>query len=353
MRVAFITENLWPLGADNKICAQLTEWVRCGVEVDLFSLTNVAQCPRHGSAWPGICEVLHTGRLQKPAASKRLAEQVTARRPDIVYTRNLQCLPGYLQIAANFPVVVEVNTDILSDLRRYAPRTYWYERLTQNMILPRVAGFVCVTGEIAALPQYARSGKPVAVISNSVSLENVPEVPAPANPQPRLVFIGTPGQAWHGVDKILWLAERFPAWHFDLIGVERDSVATPPANIVLRGVLGAQDYVAIIREADVGIGTLALHRKGMNELCSLKHREYVPYGVPIIMGAYDTDLAGVPGVLQLPNTENNVMTCVGRIEQFVQWCLGRRISRDDVQHMDSRRKEACRLEFLKGVVKQA
>jgi len=44
--------------------------------------------------------------------------------------------------------------------------------------------------------------------------------------------------------------------------------------------------------ADIGVGTLGLHRKGVKLDSSLKHREYVARGLPFVMAGTDTDLQG-------------------------------------------------------------
>jgi len=56
---------------------------------------------------------------------------------------------------------------------------------------------------------------------------------------------------------------------------------------------GITGLVAVIinyvKRADVAIGALATYRKGMKETSTLKVREYLAYGLPVILDHHDPD----------------------------------------------------------------
>jgi len=247
--------------------------------------------------------------------------------------------------------VLEVNTN---DLEEYAlqldPIRFLYHRLTRGLLLKSVRGIVFVTGELQRLPAFDRWGKASIVIGNGVALDRFERAPAPARGRPRLVFAGEPGLPWHGVDKIVELARREPGWDFDIVGLQPGAVDYDLCNVPnlsFHGYLTGEEYQAVMARADVGIGTLALHRNRMNEACSLKVRDYLAIGLPVIIGHEDPDLDPDSWfVLRLSNTPDNVVTEAQRIREFVDRVKGRRVAREEVAHLDTTVKERHRLEFI-------
>ena len=68
--------------------------------------------------------------------------------------------------------------------------------------------------------------------------------------------------------------------------------------------------------ADVAIGTLSLHTKQMEEACPLKVREYLAWGLPVIIGYKDTEFPApdTAFLLQLPNNPTNVHDHLDQID---------------------------------------
>jgi hypothetical protein len=115
-----------------------------------------------------------------------------------------------------------------------------------------------------------------------------------------------------------------------------------------------REYEPLIAGCTAGIGTLALHRKGMDEACPLKVREYLAYGLPVILGCADADIPkDADYALHIPNTENNVAEHLPEIQSFVESWRGRRVPRTQVAHMDWAAKETSRLRLLARFARQA
>lgn len=132
-----------------------------------------------------------------------------------------------------------------------------------------------------------------------------------------------------------------------------EGAAVPP-NIHLHGFLDRSAYLSILARADVGIGTLALHRKGMEEASPLKVREYLACGIPILLAYEDTDLSGAnfDFVLQISNTEDNLRSHVEDIRQFAFDMQGRRANREAISPLiDIIQKNVLRLKFLEDIVR--
>ena len=284
------------------------------------------------------------GIVGRFVARELLSAQLTRWRPDVIYLRHSTVSPSIIALAAAFPTVIGGDLDDLDELRIRSPLRYWYARIARDRLLRRARRIIVVTNEIARHPAIAGLHRPVSVLPNSINLAAYPEPEVAHNPSPRLVFIGSPRLAWAGVDKIARLASHFPSWRFDVIGPTRAELPDAPANVVVHGQLGRDQYLPIMAAADVAIGPLALHRKGLSEASALKVAEYLACGIPVILGNSETAFpAGAPFLLQLPNTENNVDAADQEIRDFVERWRGRRVPRAEVSSIDSMVVERARL----------
>ncbi len=334
-------------GVRRLILDQAASWadLDSGVEVGLFVRCEAGT----EDAWRGEPHVVavrssRLGIIGRFVVRELLSIQVALWRPDIIYLRHSTVSPSMLALSAAFPTVLGGDLDDLDEMRIRSPLRYWYARFTRDRLFRGARRIVVVTNEIARQPALARLGRPVSVFPNSINLDDYPELPAPENPSPRLVFIGSPWLAWAGVDKIARLASSFPSWHFDLVGPDPEELPGAPANVVLHGVLSRDAYLPIMAQADVAIGPLALHRKGLSEASALKVAEYLAYGIPVILANAETAFPdGAPFLLQLPNTEDNVDASGDRIRAFVDSWRGRRVPRQEVSPVDSKVVERARL----------
>lgn len=342
----------WNVGEENgvvkKVAEQIRLWMQLGCEVRLFALSPEAKI------WSGISD-LPVEMVSSPQrswrefiASGQLFQSVIKWQPDIVYLRSMIYLPSIEKLLRSLPVVVEVNTKEVSEKALSGSKLRgFYRRLTQSRVLGQAKGIVAVTQEIAH--DMAKFARPTAVIANGITLESFPRLPPAANKMPRLVFLGSRGMRWHGVDKIVELADYLPDFHFDIIGESELPMSLP--NLKSHGILSKVNYLEVLASADVALGTLALHRKNMAEACPLKVREYLACGIPTIIGYSDTDFTRpVPFILQLPNSPDNVQNNVEQIAQFAFAWKGRRVIRDDVKHLDNWYKESQRLVFFEQLL---
>jgi hypothetical protein len=357
LRIAYVVG--WPgghhTGPFKKVVEQSAAWRAFGHEVGLFVLTESP----HADEWsqlPGVQQV--TCRAPGVAAlfrqKERLVSSVLRWGPDVAYHRYALPYPGMLRMARRLPLVLEINTDDLAEYDLLSPLKGKVNRLTRGQVLRRVAGLVVTTRELAQSPIFARYARPSLVLANGISLASVHPSPAPENSGPRLVFLGQPGCPWHGLDKLAALARARPGWHLDVVGPDRSEVPDPPTNLAVHGSLSVEQYRPILARADIGVGTLALHRKNMDEASPLKVREYLATGLPVITGYRDTDFPGAPPfLLQLPNTEDNVTSHLAELDAFVDAWQGRRVPRDRLTHLDSLHKESARLAFFSRVAELA
>jgi glycosyltransferase involved in cell wall biosynthesis len=329
-------------GVFHKIAGQVEQWRAQGETVRVFVLTrdDVAQWQSSlGNAV--ICQ--YAGGLSRMKAVMRLVQAVRKFSPQVLYLRRDMFYPQMLWLPAKAALAVEVNDD---DLQEYALGSWiraFYNARTRGILLRKARAIVFVTSELSDRRSFRRYSGAHVVITNGIRLDAYPTLQAPDGDRPRLVFIGTAGQPWHGVDKVVRLATLQHEWRFDIIGMT-DVGPASPRNIAWHGPLERADALPILAGADVGIGTLALHRISMDESSSLKLREYLALGLPVIYANRDLDADGLgPYALRIANTESNVVDELPRIEGFVQQSRGVRVPRSSVAHIDVTCKERQRL----------
>ena len=344
-------------GIAKKIRHQAGAWRRAGAAVRIFSL---APTTTRWAGFDGIdLEIMpRGGPVARLWRSRELCARIRAWQPEVIYFRYAYHSPGLPALFRQIPTIAEINSD---DTTEYAltlgPAKQLYHRLTRTRLLSNVAGFVPVTNELAA--RFARFDHPTTVLANGVDLTAFPLLPVPSSTAPlRLVFMGSPGTPWHGLDRIGELAALLPAVLFDIIGYTVDnwrsemsaSLSSPPPNFVFHGNLARVAYEPLLRRATAALGTFGLYRKGMDEACPLKVREYLASGLPVIGACHDTDIPDAADYyLRLPNAAVPLAPHLGNITDFLASWTGRRVPRTAITKFDLPAKEIERLAFMQRI----
>lgn len=352
MRVAYIAHLDFSKesGILKKIRDQVIEWKRIGLVVEIFVLSP------NNKIWEGFSEitvniVADRGIARRLCDTKILTDKVENWEPDLIYLRFEKSYPAFEVLAGLVPTVLEVNTDDIAEnavnLRFFARM---YHRLTRHRLIKKSSGVIAVTKEIGSgLEGIANSVK---VIANGIDLSLFDNFThrASGSGNYRLVFIGSEGYIWHGIDKIYYLAEKFPHWEFTIIGMQPNG-ALHPSNISFVGNLKYEEYKDYLLNSDVAIGTLALHRKNMDEASPLKTREYLAHGLPVIIGYLDTDFPQEEGfILRLPNEQDSIEYNLQEIKIFVEKSREISIDKSKIAHIDINHKENIRIDYFKSVI---
>lgn len=346
------------LGVLRKILDQIEAWYNCEQEVFPiliaenntgfnFRLTQKHAFIKVKSKWDKFLYLKKVYRLLK------------AFNPDIVYSRNINLVPYLFKIAWKYNYVIEVNSFLMIESKIALKRSktflfdYIWRKLTRILIYNIAAGFVSVSHEIIK-KDLNKFNKPSIVIPNAINCDKVPLVKSfTRNDKSKinLFFIGTPDQDWHGIDKIIEFAKKtIDKTEIHLVGISNPPYEIP-ANLKCHGYCSFDEYKDIIKNCHIAIGTLALHRKKMEEASSLKVREYLALGFPTIIAYNDTAFINTdfPFLLKLPNNENNINDNYSEIIHFIKKNKNRVVSRADIiDFIDINRMESLKLDFFKN-----
>ncbi len=363
MRIAYVSLH-WARtknsGVGKKIQSQLEMWRSLGHVARVFMHASTGE-PASGLIEAEVIPYESRGKIRtefdRIRAARQLIKAVAAFKPDIIYLRyGIYVYPAHrlMRIA---PVVEEINTNDLTQHEDLGGLYSLYNRFTRGLFLRRVHGLVAVSRELKISPAFAAYRKPTRVIANGIDLNAFTPLPAPSNETPRLVFIGSPGYIWHGVDKLVDFARRFTDVQLDIVGYDSLPEFEPlPPNLSLHGYLSSEEYLQVLARADVAISSLALHRIQLDEASTLKSRECLALGLPLVTAYTDTDLDDVrfDFLLKIPNKEDNIQTHGEAIREFAYRMRGKRAERAMLKdRIDSPRKEEIRLRFFEEIVRDA
>jgi len=366
VRIAYVSLH-WPRSANSsvgqKINRQLSAWQSSGHTVRFFSHLHLPASANElipGERFPYKLAAGFVGSIatefSRCHALNRLLAALRQYQPDVIYLRWAMYVFPLHRISQIAPIALEVNTNDIQEHKLLGILKSTYNLLTRSLTIRACSGIFYPAYELEHLPAFKRFNKPSLVISNGIDLSAVPELPAPCNSTPHLVFMGTPGYAWHGVEKLVGFARSFPDLVVDVIGYDHiPEVADIPANLKLHGYLTGAACDRVLSSADAAIGTLSLHKAGINEASPFKIRDCVARGIPCVLPYQDTDLHDLdsPLILSIPNDQNNIADYGQQIHDFVFAVRGKRIPRKMVHsRIDFLAKEEQRLLFMESLLIQ-
>jgi len=244
---------------------------------------------------------LTTGHLHK-----QILDAVKCEAPDIIYLRDCQYRFNlHKELSKIAPLFVEIQTNVFSELKLTSRPRYYFELGLRRRYLRFSSGLVCITNEIANV-ERKYNNKPVLILGNGIDEGRINF--AKKNEQDNyinLVFIGTPNQPWHGLDRLIksyLIAPNRERFILHIVGNEND-MGISDKNVRFYGYIeGREKLEQIMSISDIGIGSLALYKKKMNEAAPLKVRNYIASGLPVVIGYKDVDLDdNLPFVLRFPN----------------------------------------------------
>lgn len=279
-----------------------------------------------------VCAFPHQKRsarhfwLYYAVADRFLARFISFEQYHTFYIRHLPAHPLFIYLLfiakkrhPHLRIIVEFPTwPYDAEMKGWKQRPIaWLDRWWRNKMSAYV-DFYCHYGvETEILGQKA------VPMCNGIEVARTPVravVPLKEKKRLRLLAIGS-WSAWHGLDRLIkGLAayqSTLPECRVELtIAGEGPALAAWKQEVAAGGLGDLVRFLppvsgaaldTLFQEADMAVGSLALHRIGLYTASPLKHREYGARGIPFMFSGHDGDFpAHLPFVFVCPPNESAV-----------------------------------------------
>lgn len=339
-------------GVVRKVIEQSEEWRRLGADVQVFAVT-----PSGGTSTLNCSTYDFTGAFSsRLVINSKLIKDIKLFKPDFIYFRYDVWNRNIIELSKTFPLIIEANTnDVkeatlqfksnknLKSLIRLATKL-----VLHKLLLKKASGVVAVTQEIYEDAAYKNYIPSHVIVPNGISIDKYQAKElVDKRSRPSLFFIGSPNQAWHGVDKIKFIAEKLPEFDFNLVGIDGKNTQ----NCFFHGYLNISEYDSMMRKSSVAIGSLALYRNGLTQACPLKVREYLVNALPVIVGYQESALKNKPKWgLELDRVDDESIISIRNFvyeNQFYSIPIG------ELESIDIKVLEQKRFDFFKTFLQES
>lgn len=218
----------------------------------------------------------------------KLIKEINELKPDFIYLRYTSINLLLMYLLVKFKCIFEING--IAHSEKEATNIFHAKQFIKNLfhyislkIIARLSHHsFSPTRELKELLGFSKCD----VIPNSIDIEKFSVLRRnKTDTRMKLYFMGTNGFKWHGIHYIEKLARLIPEYIFHVVGSEGKNTN----NLFYHGYLPKLAYEKILKDINICIGTMALHERGLLEASSLKVREYIANGFPIIINYKDGD----------------------------------------------------------------
>ena len=210
-------------GVINKIEQQVACWRSFGHSVKIVSIS----CRGEDSVLDGDNFHWHQDipKIRYLLPVRAAINHIKKLRPDIVYMRYFVWNITSFIILKKFPTILEINSDDRAELRlawknKKSMRSFILmvgNLLLRGLVLRASSGLCSVTYELAdSLPPSVKK----VVLPNTLDTGRYTQVLERKPGKIGLFFMGTPGQPWHGVDRMIRIVEELGSGFFlNIVGI--------------------------------------------------------------------------------------------------------------------------------------
>ena len=192
------------------------------------------------------------------------------------------------------------------------------DKIFRNLFAKQLDAIVTFTEETTIF------GKQTIRISNGIDFDSVKIKKQSIHPNNEFHLIGVAEiHRWHGFDRVIkGLAEYYATpksleVYFHIVGyffsfIEEEEITQIIKEnhlepyVILHGKKHGEELDEIFDLCDFGIGSLGRHRVGIENIKTLKNREYAAKGIPFTYSETDTDFDNKPYVLKMPADETAI-----------------------------------------------
>ena len=184
-------------------------------------------------------------------------------------------------------IILEHHTMEYEELFAQKSWRRFTEKFFATTWLRSFGAFTAVSKEIEKYHSQKRLGEQKSIfIPNSIKVGSEP-LQNLSNKGLRMIFVASRFDAWHGLDLILEVLSRSDLdFQLDIVGKclsgeEKKFEQDKRFNFL--GSMDVQVLRASYKNYSLAVGSLAMIRNGMKEASTLKVREYLAHGLPVIL----------------------------------------------------------------------
>ncbi len=292
------------------------------------------------------------GKILKRTEFGSIVDYAIDSKIDFVYIRsNHNANPFTINMVkrmkkAGMKVVMEIPTYPYDQeyFNKSMRRQLIQDKLFRNQFAKQLDGIVTFSEEDFIF------GQKTIKISNGIDFESVRIKKESNHPKNELHLIGVAEiHRWHGFDRVIrGLADYYSSSkelkvYFHIVGyffsiVEKEEITRIITDnhleqiIILHGKKHGEELDEIFDKCDFGIGSLGRHRVGIDDIKTLKNREYAARGIPFVYSETDTDFDKQPYVLKMPADESAI-----KIENIISFYQSLSITpqqiRNSIEHL--------------------
>lgn len=240
---------------------------------------------------------LQTMQLSASIANSLIDEM----KPDYIYMRYPLANEHTVSFVKNHKnLIVEFQTKQFEEFEKSSPKLLNLEKQYCKEFLNNIDAISAVTKEIADYEKNI-SGKnlPVIVFTNGVDVNLRPMNESLPEDIIHIAYVSMYTQYWQGIDRILHgvMKSNIKNIKLHFIGNVTDDVKSMINQlnlndiVELHGVMDEKGIDSILQKCSVGIGAMAVHRKGLKEAAAIKLRDYCSRGIPFVFSGDDPDFS--------------------------------------------------------------
>jgi hypothetical protein len=138
-----------------------------------------------------------------------------------------------------------------------------------------------------------------------------------------------------------------------VIGESNLSKIETTPNVKFYGFMHQADYQNVLKLCQVAIGTMEVEKKKMVQGCSLKTREYLAAGLPVVIRYEETDFQeGTQDfILNVPVDGKPMSAYSEQIVEFAEKWRFKRVAISEVSAISIEVKETKRIDFLSSLLR--
>ncbi len=207
-------------------------------------------------------------------------------------------------------IYIEVNTKYRHETKITTRWFYLSNILSEKLVYQSAKAVLPVTRDFGNYVLSIYSSSRVIVLGNGYDpveydkkdnscFDDLKEALKKGKNKKKLVWVGTP-VFWHGLDKIISIFSQLDDVCLYLVGTVNNFIQardfqniSNQQKIFFLGERNLQELQFLYDGCDFGIGSFGLDRLNIFDGAPLKVREYLYFGLPVIIGYHDGQLDGV------------------------------------------------------------